>query len=117
VRNYKTIFLPTYQVSEMVIKSGRKINRKSVRNMLTWSHSRFAAALSAMAEPNGVLGIRCNESYTSKTCTNCGHIHNRLGGAKIFQCPNCGFRLPRDVNGEKQHYVASFARYSLHRYW
>ncbi len=101
VRTYKVIFLPTYQVSEMVVKSGRKINRKSVRNMLTWSHSRFAAILSAMAERNGVLVIRCNESYTSKTCTNCGHIHSRLAGAKTFQCPNCGLRIPRDVNGAR----------------
>ncbi|MBS0016844.1 MAG: transposase, partial [Arthrospira sp. SH-MAG29] len=40
-------------------------------------------------------------SYTSKTCTNCGHIHLRLAGAKIFQCPNCGLRIPRDVNGAR----------------
>jgi transposase len=40
---YKLIFLPTYETSQMVLKSQRKINRKSVRNMLTWSHGKFAS--------------------------------------------------------------------------
>ncbi|WP_242055520.1 transposase [Scytonema hofmannii] len=26
-----------------------------------------------------------NESYTSKTCPSCGHIHHKLGGNKKFQ--------------------------------
>jgi putative transposase len=101
VRNYKAIFLPTYQTSQMVVRSARKINRKSVRNMLTWSHAKFASHLEQMARRNGVLVIRCNESYTSKTCTNCGFIHHKLGGSKVFNCPSCGIRIPRDVNGAR----------------
>ncbi|MGE5659502.1 MAG: zinc ribbon domain-containing protein, partial [Actinomycetota bacterium] len=49
----------------------------------------------------GVIVVRCNESYTSKTCTNCGHIHNKLGGSKVFNCSNCGVQLKRDVNGAR----------------
>jgi putative transposase len=101
IRNYKLIFLPTYSTSQMVIKSARKLNRKSVRNMLTWSHAKFASHVEQMARRNGVLVIRCNESYTSKTCTNCGHIHTKLGGSKLFNCPSCGIRIKRDVNGAR----------------
>lgn len=101
VRNYKAIFLPTYETSQMVLKSARKINRKSVRNMLTWSHAKFASHLEQMARRNGVLVIRCNESYTSKICTNCGFIHHKLGGSKLFNCPSCGIRIKRDVNGAR----------------
>ncbi|MFP4409866.1 RNA-guided endonuclease TnpB family protein [Coleofasciculus sp.] len=101
VRNYKLIFLPTYETSQMVVKSARKLNRKSVRNMLTWSHAKFASHLEQMARRHGVLVIRCNESYTSKTCTNCGHIHSSLGGSKIFNCRACGIRIKRDVNGAR----------------
>jgi putative transposase len=101
IRNYKVIFLPTYQTSQMVVKSARKINRKSVRNMLTWSHAKFASHLEQMARRNGVLVIRCNESYTSKTCTNCGYIHHKLGSSKVFNCPSCGLRISRDVNGAR----------------
>ncbi|MGE5656311.1 MAG: RNA-guided endonuclease InsQ/TnpB family protein [Actinomycetota bacterium] len=101
VRSYKLIFLPTYETSQIVLKSARKINRKSVRNMLTWSHYKFACHLEQMAKRQGVIVVRCNESYTSKTCTNCGHIHNKLGGSKVFNCSNCGVRLKRDVNGTR----------------
>jgi putative transposase len=101
VRNYKAIFLPTYETSQMVMKSARKLNRKSVRNMLTWSHAKFASHLGQMARRNEVLVIRCNESYTSKTCTNCGHIQTKLGGSKVFNCPVCGLRISRDVNGAR----------------
>ena len=101
VRNYKAIFLPTYETSQMVLKSARKLNRKSVRNMLTWSHAKFATHLEQMASRNRVLVVRCNESYTSKTCTNCGHIHTKLSGSKVFNCPNCGIRIARDVNGAR----------------
>lgn len=101
VRNYKLIFLPTYETSKMVLKSARKLNRKSVRNMLTWRHAKFASHLEQMARRHGVLVIRCNESYTSKTCTNCGHIHSSLGGSKVFNCKACGIRIKRDVNGAR----------------
>lgn len=101
VRNYKLIFLPTYETSQMVLKSARKLNRKSVRNMLTWSHAKFASHLEQACRRHGVLVIRCNESYTSKTCTNCGHIHISLGGSKVFNCKACGIRIKRDVNGAR----------------
>lgn len=101
VNSYKLIFLPTYETSQMVLKSSRKISRKSVRNMLSWSHGKFASHIEQMAARSCVLVVRCNESYTSKTCTNCGHVHNNLGGSKIYKCPQCGQRIARDINGAR----------------
>jgi putative transposase len=85
----------------MVLKSKRKINRKSARNMLTWSHYQFAQHLIQMAERKNVLVIRLSEAYTSKTCGSCGHIHKKLGGSKVFKCPNCQTNILRDVNGAR----------------
>lgn len=99
VNSYKLIFLPTYETSQMVLKATRKIKRKSVRNMLTWSMGRFAEHLKQAAARNGVLVIRINESYTSKTCPRCGKIHHKLGGNKTFTCPQCAFTAPRDWTG------------------
>lgn len=101
VNTYKLIFLPTFKSSEMVLKARRKINSKSVRNLLTWSHYRFANHLKQQAERKNVLVIRCNESYTSKTCPHCGEIHEKLGGNKTFKCPNCGYKAPRDWVGAR----------------
>lgn len=41
------------------------------------------------------------EEYTSKTCSKCGQVHNKLGGSKIFKCPNpdCKHVMERDKNG------------------
>lgn len=99
VNNYKVIFLPTFETSQMVLKQRRKIRSKTARNMLTWAHYRFAQNLIQMAARNNVLVVRCNESYTSKTCPSCGQIHEKLGSSKIFNCPNCNYKAPRDANG------------------
>ena len=54
-----------------------------------------------MAARNGSIVVRCNKSYTSKTCPECGKIHEKLGGSKIFKCPSCGFKADRDANGAR----------------
>ncbi len=49
----------------MVSRGGRKINSKTCRNMLTWSHYAFRALLKAKAELYPwVMDIECNEAYT-----------------------------------------------------
>ncbi len=105
VNSYKVIFLPTFDSSQMVLKkrSGKKrrINSKSVRQMLTLSHYRFEKHLQQSALKKGVIVVLCNESYTSKTCGACGHIHQKLGGNKVFKCPHCGTQISRDVNGAR----------------
>ncbi|XZF64490.1 MAG: RNA-guided endonuclease InsQ/TnpB family protein [Gloeotrichia echinulata DVL01] len=105
VNSYKVIYLPTFDSSQMVIKkrSGkkRKINSKSVRQMLTLSHYKFEKYLQQAALRKGVIVVLCNESYTSKTCGNCGHINYKLGGKKVFKCPHCGSQMNRDVNGAR----------------
>ncbi len=99
IRNYKVIFLPTFDTSQMVVKSKRRINKKSARSMLTWGHYRFKQLLKSMADRSGVMVVEINEAYTSKTCGRCGHIHPFLGGSKKFKCFSCGFTVDRDWNG------------------
>lgn len=104
VNSYKLIFLPTFDSSQMLVKINgkgkkRKINSKSARQMLTLSHYRFEEHLKQAASRKGVVVALVNESYTSKTCPNCGHIHHKLGGNKKFQCPKCKYSAPRDWNG------------------
>ena len=101
VNNYKVIFLPTFETSQMVVKQPRKIRSKTARNMLTWSHFRFAQHLTQMATRNNCIVVRCNESYTSKTCPECGTIHEKLGSSKVFKCPHCNYRALRDPNGAR----------------
>ncbi len=119
VNSYKVIFLPTFDTSQMVVKTKknkkRRINNKSVRQMLTLSHYRFEQHLTQAALKKGVIVVLCNESYTSKTCGNCGHIHQKLGGSKIFKCPHCGIKISRDVNGARNIMLRAMPRNCLYR--
>lgn len=99
VNNYGMILLPTFETSQMTKKKKRKIRTKTARNMLTWSHYRFKQVLKNKAELSGCHVIDVTEEYTSKTCTKCGHIHTKLGGSKVFKCPECGHTILRDYNG------------------
>lgn len=93
---YRLIFLPTFETSQMVAKTGnkkRKINSKTVRQMLKWSHFRFKQTLKFPAFKRGCTVLDVTEEYTPKTCTSCGHIHAKLGGFKTFKCPHCGHKL------------------------
>jgi putative transposase len=98
-KNYGMILLPTFETSEMTKKNKRKIRTKTARQMLTWSHYRFKQVLKNKAELSGCQVVDVTEEFTSKTCTKCGHVHQKLGGSKVFKCPECGHTLNRDFNG------------------
>jgi putative transposase len=99
VNNYQYILLPTFETSEMTNKKRRKISSKTARQMLNWAHYRFKLHLKQKAELNGCNIIDVTEEFTSKTCTKCGHVHQKLGGSKIFKCPVCQHTIARDFNG------------------
>jgi len=54
VKEYKVIFLPTFSTSEMVVNFGRKLNKKTACNMLSWSHYKFQQDLIQMAQRHNV---------------------------------------------------------------
>ncbi|WP_448379607.1 RNA-guided endonuclease InsQ/TnpB family protein [Gloeomargarita sp.] len=97
--NYRVIFLPTFESADMVAKVKRKIGTKTARAMLTWAHYRFKQFLKFQAQKKNLVVVDVSEAYTSKTCTKCGYVHEGLGGHRMFQCPVCKHRLPRDWNG------------------
>jgi putative transposase len=86
----------------MVSKRQRKINSKTARNMLTWSHYRFKMRLMNKAReyPNCRV-IICGEEYTSQTCSECGYLHRKIGGSKKFKCPGCNQESDRDFNAAR----------------
>ncbi|WP_243147046.1 transposase [Scytonema sp. UIC 10036] len=42
----------------------------------------------------------------SQKNTQCGHVHEKLGGNKKFVCPNCNHEIARDWNGAIVGYSA-----------
>ncbi len=84
----------------------RRLNNDTTRRMLTWSHYLFKQRLLNKAREYPWVRVHIvNEAYTSKTCTRCGVIHERLGGRKTFRCQSCGTVLDRDYNGARNIYL------------
>lgn len=107
---YDDIILPEFKVKQMIKKKkvpGKGINRRTKREMVSLSHYKFKMRLISklVAFPNKKLYI-VNESYTSKTCTNCGHINENLGGNKLYFCKDgCKHEIPRDYNGARNIFI------------
>ena len=83
--------MPVFKTQQMVNKQdkNRKLNNKTARNMITMSHYLFKMRLINQAKKYGCDIYIVNESYTSKTCSNCGKIDQSLGSSKVFNCENC----------------------------
>jgi putative transposase len=99
--NYSTIFPPKFETQKMASKRQRKINSKTARKMLTWSHYRFKTWLMNKAREYPNCRVIICEEYTSQTCSECGYLHCKIGGSKKFKCPGCNQESDRDFNAAR----------------
>jgi putative transposase len=108
--NFKNIVLPSFDVSQMVKRSNRKIRSKTVRQMLCWRHYAFKQRLINRAKlyTDANVYIR-TEEWTSKTCTHCQHVKNNLGGSKTYRCDHCGLVADRDACGARNIFLKNTA--------
>ena len=106
--NFDLILLPKFGTQQMIRRCGRKINKRTARNLQMLAFHRFEKRLEEMAEQRGRKVDICSEAWTSKTCCRCGHINRRLGGSVLFCCENCSFTADRDMVGA----VNVFLRYA-----
>ena len=114
--NYNVILLLKFETSWMVKKGRRKLNSKTARNMLSWSHYKFQQCLLfKQKEFPWCKVIIVTEEYTSKTCGECGHIHWGLGGSKLFSCPKCKIEFDRDANGSRNILLKFFEDNKLYQ--
>jgi putative transposase len=101
VKNFDVILLPTFESKEMSNKLTRRIRKKTVRSLLTWSHFRFKQFLKSKAYEYGKIVLDVNEAYTSKTVSWTGEIVNNLGGKKEIKSKITGDVMDRDYNGAR----------------
>lgn len=104
--SYDLVLLPHFETSGMVNKINRKISRPSVRAMLTWSFYRFKQRL--LMKSKGSMSctvVMVDEHHTTMTCGECGHLNRAVGGSKVFECPLCFTRAPRDWNAARNIFL------------
>jgi len=101
VRSFDVIIIPKFNGGNMGKRKHRKIGSKTVRKMMTWAHARFRERLVSKAMEFGKQVSIVSEAYTSKTCSRCGWMHQKLGGRKVFKCGGCSLKIDRDINGAR----------------
>jgi putative transposase len=111
--NFTTIILPKFNTHIMARRKNRKIHKSVVRGLLTWAHGEFRAKLSQVCDYKNITLLHPSEAYTSKTCSTCGWIDEKLGGKEIFKCKNCMRNIDRDVNGARGIYLRAPAPFCL----
>lgn len=99
VRNFELILLPSFETSEMALRSKRKIRSKTVRSMMTFSHYKFKQFLKHKAFEYGKRVVDVCEAYTSKTHPVTGKILN-IGGSRTIRLSD-NTRIDRDFNGAR----------------
>lgn len=95
---FDVILLPTFETSNMTKRIGRKLHKKSVRNMLNFAFYRFGQKLETKAKMLGKIVLRVSEAYTSKTASWSGEIVN-IGSSKVIK--SNGLTMDRDLNGAR----------------
>jgi putative transposase len=103
---FDCVILPVFNGGEMARKAKRKIRSKTVRKMLTLSHSVFRSRLLHKAFIAGKRVILVSESYTSKTANWTGEMMPKLGGAKFIKSE--GVKIDRDINGALGIFLKGF---------
>jgi len=100
VKSASTIFLPRLAgVTKRMFSSACK------RRLLCWSHSTFIDRLTYYCKKHGCKLLIVQEDYTSKTCGNCGHLHEQLGTNRLFTCPRCCVKIDRDGNAARNIFM------------
>lgn len=99
LKTYDAIILPTFSAKDLSCKAGRKLGNKSVRQMLTLSHYKFAQRLEFKCKELGKTLIRCSEAYTSKTVSWTGNLISNLGSKETISFG--GVEMDRDLNGAR----------------
>src|SRR6266699_6884377 len=92
VDRFGVICVEDLQVNRMVH------NHCLAKSIADASWTAFFAQLSSKAEEAGRAFVKVKPTYTSQTCSRCGHRQKMPLDVRIFDCPCCHVQLDRDLN-------------------
>ncbi len=99
LKGYSRVLLPSFDSQDMVKRSRNRILN---RNMNALHHYQFKQRLLC----SGIKTQIVNESYTSVTCTSCGHINEKSAFKnRVLECAKCTTSIDRDINGARNIYL------------
>lgn len=85
--------------SHDIVKDGK--NHQLNRNFNDLKFYRLKQRLVYKASAHGKKVMYVKENYTTKTCSSCGVINDKVGVNRVFKCVSCDLITGRDWNAAK----------------
>ncbi len=101
--NYDNIYLGKLS-TQSIVKGSLSSFEKHFAHAL--SHFTFSQILGNKCKEFGKKLYYVDESYTSKTCGNCGSLYN-VNQSRVYNCPNCLHTYDRDMNAARNILIKS----------
>ena len=102
---YKNILIGDMSVKGIINNETSKLSKMTKRIGNALKFYQFRERLKFKCNMYKIGHKIVDEKYTTKMCSNCGHIDNYLGASKIYKCKQCGMEIDRDVNGSRCIYI------------
>lgn len=101
ITRYKTIVIGDMSAKSIVSKETSVLKRLTKIAALRMKFYQFRERLKYKCVLKKIDFKVVNEMYTSKVCSCCGYYNKKLGGSRVYNCPQCGISMDRDVNGAR----------------
>jgi transposase len=97
--SYTHIYLPKTSYKGW----NRGLDRNSRRTCQEVAHPLLRNRLINKSEilGGGRVVYNCSEYMTTKTCSSCFRVHDKIGSSEVFTCPSCGVTVGRDHNAAR----------------
>lgn len=96
VDSYDKICVEDLNIKSMLEAKGFEVKKENIADA-SWGN--FVALLEYKAEKAGILLVKVNPANTSKTCSRCDNIKEKLAlTERVYHCEACGFVMDRDQN-------------------
>lgn len=105
--NYATVLIGDMSAKRIVSKEGNmsKMNKRITASLRFYN---FRQRLEYKCKTRGIKYRLIDERYTTKVCTECGNINDKVGGSEIYKCPECEDIKDRDVHSCKGIHIKQF---------
>lgn len=110
--NYLTLAYGKITIGELEIKrilKSKKLKKISKRVLSACRHYDFRKKLIYKCKVRNIELNVINESYTTKSCTNCGELNHNLGSDKVFICNNCNMIADRDFASARNMIIKNYS--------
>jgi IS605 OrfB family transposase len=88
--------LKTIIIEDLInVKSKKKYFNNKIQR---WSYVKTIDKITRTCEVNGIELVKVSPSYTSQTCSCCGHVDKNSRIKEEFLCTSCGYEIDADIN-------------------